>query len=103
MKQGKKRTFSICLTDIPKERILIHENGKKYLNLETWDLDEPKFDNDFSVKVSLNKEELEKVKAGEKIYGATLGWGRIWESVSKSHEATPEELKQMEENDDLPF
>lgn len=33
MKTGKKRTFSICVSDIPKEKILVHENGKKYLNL----------------------------------------------------------------------
>jgi hypothetical protein len=52
-KQGKKRTMSICLTDIPKEKILIHENGKKYLMIETWDNDEPdKYDNDFSVSIS---------------------------------------------------
>ena len=51
-KQGKRRTFSICLTDIPNERILIQENGKKYLNLESWDNDEPdKYDNDFSVRI----------------------------------------------------
>lgn len=28
-KQGKLRTMSICVSDIPKERILLHENGKK--------------------------------------------------------------------------
>ena len=57
-KQGKRRTMSICLTDIPKDKILIHENGKKYLMLETWDNDEPdKYDNDFSVSVALSKDE----------------------------------------------
>lgn len=104
MKQGKRRTFSICLTDIPKERIIIHENGKKYLNLETWDNDEPdKFDNDFSVRVCLSKDQIEAKKAGETILSTYLGNGRIWEAKSKSHEATPEEVKQMEEDDDLPF
>ena len=38
---GKNRTMSICLSDIPKERILKHENGKMYLPLQTWDNDEP--------------------------------------------------------------
>lgn len=104
MKQGKRRTFSICLTDIPKERILIHENGKKYLNLETWDNDEPdKYDNYFSVRVCLSKEQIEAKKAGESILSIYLGNGRIWEAVSKVHEATPEEIKEMEESDDLPF
>ena len=104
MKQGKRRTFSICLTDIPKEKILIHENGKKYLALETWDNDEPdKFDNDFSVSVSLNKDEIERSKAGEKIMRTYLGNGRIWEPVSKMREATPEDVAKMEQDDDLPF
>jgi len=103
-KQGKRRTFSICLTDIPKERILIHENGKKYLNLETWDNDEPdKYDNDFSVRVCLSKSQIEAKKAGETVLSTYLGNGRIWEPVSKIHEATPEEVAKMEEHEDLPF
>lgn len=106
-KQGKKRTFSICLTDIPKERILIHENGKKYLNLESWDNDEPdKYDNDFSIRISMNKDEIERKKNGETVLSIYLGNGRIWEPVSKMREATPEEIAKMndpEADDDLPF
>ena len=102
--QGRRRTFSICLTDIPKERILIHENGKKYLNLETWDnLEKDKYDNDFSVRVCLSKEQIEAKKSGETVLSTYLGNGRIWEATSKVHEATPEEIKEMEETDDLPF
>ena len=100
-KQGKRRTMSICLTDIPKDKILIHENGKKYLMLETWDNDEPdKYDNDFSVSVALSKDEVERSKAGEKILRTYLGNGRIWEPVNKMREATPEEVAQMENEDD---
>ena len=105
-KQGKRRTMSICLTDIPKDKILIHENGKKYLMLETWDNDEPdKYDNDFSVSVALSKDEVERSKSGEKILRTYLGNGRIWEPVNKMREATPEEVAQMENEDDdgLPF
>lgn len=106
-KQGKRRTFSICLTDIPKERILIHENGKKYLNLESWDNDEPdKYDNDFSVRVSLNKEEIERKKAGEEVKSVYLGNGRIWEPVSKMREATEADFPKPdnpEDDDGLPF
>lgn len=105
-KQGKRRTMSICLTEIPKEKILIHENGKKYLMLETWDNDEPdKYDNDFSVSVALSKDEIERSKAGEKILRTYLGNGRIWEPVNKMREATPEDVAQMEneEESDLPF
>jgi hypothetical protein len=103
-KQGKRRTFSICLTEIPKDKILIHENGKKYLMLETWDNDEEdRYGNDFSVRISLNKDEVERKKAGEEIKSIYLGNGRIWEPVNKMHEATLEEVAQMEEDDSLPF
>jgi hypothetical protein len=106
-KQGKRRTFSICLTDIPKERILIHENGKKYLNLETWDNDEPdKYDNDFSVRVCLSKSQIEAKKAGETVLSTYLGNGRIWEPVNKMSEPNAEQIAEMEkqeEEDGLPF
>ena len=105
-KQGKRRTFSICLTDIPKEKILIHENGKKYLNLESWDNDEPdKYDNDFSVRIPLNKDEIERKNNGEEIKNVYLGNGRIWEAKSAMREPTQEEIDQMNDpdNDILPF
>lgn len=99
-KQGKKRTMSICVSDIPKERIFIHENGKKYLMLESWDNDEPdKYDNDFSISISRNKDEVEKIKAGEKLKRIFIGNGRIWEQKEAMREMTEEELK----HDDIPF
>ena len=104
MKQGKKRTFSICVTDIPKDRILIHENGKKYLMLESWDNDEPdKFDNDFSVSISLNKKEVERSKAGEKVPRIYLGNGMIWEYKPAMREQTEAEMNDEGDGDDLPF
>ncbi len=63
MKQGKSRTMSICVSDIPKDRILKHQNGKMYLSISTYDNDEPdKYDNDFSVSLPLTKEEIEAKK-----------------------------------------
>ena len=60
MKQGRNRTISICVSDIPKERLLKHENGKVYMNLSTYDYEErDRFDNDFSVSMALTKEEIE--------------------------------------------
>lgn len=89
--------MSICLSDLPKERILKHENGKLYLNLSTYDYPEPdKYDNDFSVSIPLNKEELERKKAGEKVNRIFLGNGRIWPDKGMS-ETT------KEDHDDLPF
>ena len=80
MKTGKSRTMSICVSEIPKERIFKHENGKMYINVSTWDYDEPdQYDNDFSVSMSPTKEEIEQRKAGEKINRVFIGNGRIWE------------------------
>jgi hypothetical protein len=94
---GKSRTMSICVSDIPKERLLKHENGKVYLLLQTWDNDTPdKFDNDFSVSMQLTKEEQEKKKKGEEVKRIFLGNGRIWEE--KGMQPLSEE-----EVDDLPF
>lgn len=99
MKTGKSRTMSICLTDIPKERILKHENGKLYLNLQTWDNDEPdQYDNDFSLSIPLTKDEIEKKKNGEEIKRIYLGNGRIWEYKEKMQAATQEDT-----DDGLPF
>jgi len=90
-KIGRNRTMSICLTDIPRERIISHQNGKLYINVSSYDLDEPdKYDNDFSLTMSKTKEEIEKSKAGEKIPLIFIGNGRIWED--KEQVATPEEV-----------
>lgn len=97
-KTGRNRTMSLCLTDIPKDRILKHENGKLYLAVGTYDFDEPdRFDNDFSVSISLTKEEIERKKKGEKVNRIFIGNGKIWPDRDKMSEAKEEDL------DDLPF
>lgn len=74
---------------------------KKYLLIETWDYDQPdKYDNDFSVSISRNKEEVEKAKQGEKINRIFIGNGRIWEHKEATREMTPEEIADA---DDIPF
>jgi hypothetical protein len=96
-KQGKTRTMSLCLSDIPKDKILKHSNGKLYLPLQTYDYDTPdKYDNDFSVSISLTKEEIEAKKNGATVNRVFLGNGRIWEDKGMQ-KATEEEA------DDLPF
>ncbi len=98
MKQGRKRTMSICVSDIDKSKIIAHENGKKYLAIETWDNETPdKYDNDFSVSVSLSKEEIEKKKAGGEVKRVYLGNGKIWPDTNTTRAITDEEA------DDLPF
>lgn len=93
-KQGRTRTMSICLSDIPKERILSHENGKLYLSVQTYDYDEPdKYDNDFSISCSKTKDEIERSKAGEKINLHFIGNGRIWEDKDKTKPASTDEVE----------
>lgn len=97
MKTGRNRSISICLSDIPKDRILKHENGKLYLSVSMYDYDEPdKYKNDFSMSVSHTKGEIKRKKAGEKIDKVFLGNGRIWEDKGM-------ETATAEETDDLPF
>jgi hypothetical protein len=53
-------TGSICLSDIPKEKITEAKNGKKYLNLTLWVNDTAdQYGNIGSIQVSQNKEERE--------------------------------------------
>ena len=95
---SKNRTFSICLSDIPKDRILKHTNGKLYLNLATYDNNEPdKFGNDFSVSIPLSKEEQAEKKAGKEVKRVFLGNGKIWPDTDNMAPASDSEV------DDLPF
>ena len=62
---SKLYSGSICLTDIPKEKITTSEkNGKKYLNINIWVNDEvDNYGNLGSIQVSQTKDEREaKVK-----------------------------------------
>jgi hypothetical protein len=98
-KMPKNRTMSICLTDIPKDRILKHENGKMYLNISTYDYDQPdQYKNDFSVSLPLTKQEIELKAAGEKINRVFIGNGKIW----ADREPVMQHITKEEETD-LPF
>lgn len=91
---------SICLTDIPKEKIKAGKNGKKYLNICIAGRREPdQYGNTHAVYVSQTKEERD-AKA-DKCY---IGSGRAHDPQPVA--ATPESVEQMptaEYVDDLPF
>lgn len=100
MKQGKLRTMSICLTELKKavDHFQRPDNGKIYVQLQTWDHDEPdKYGNDFSVSVCFNQEESKRAKAGEKNSRIFVGNGKIWEP-KQPKPVTPAEIEE-----DLPF
>lgn len=68
--------ISICLTDIEKERIYNHQNGKKYLSLIVKEKPMDQFKNDWMVSHDTTKEEREAKKYGKIIgNGRTLGGG----------------------------
>lgn len=51
---------SICVSDIPKDKLTQAKNGKLYLNIDIWVNDEnDKYDNIGSVSVRQSKEERE--------------------------------------------
>ena len=87
---------SICLSDIPKDKITTSEkNGKKYLNFNLWVNDEKdQYGNIGSINVSQTKDErLAKVP---KVY-----FGNI-KPVERN--ATPQQAAaSVDPTDDLPF
>ena len=91
-------TGSICLTDIPADKIsLFEKNGKKYLNVTVWINDkEDERGNIASIQVSQSKDERES--GAKKVYIGNL------KQPGKATEAKAVTVKQSAKNDnDLPF
>lgn len=85
-------TFSICLTDLPKEKITTGKNGKKYINLvmQTNYKDEvDQFGNTHNVTLSQTKEE--RAAKDKRI---KVGYGKEW--ASKDVIGTSESFKAQE-------
>ncbi len=91
---------SICLSDIPKEKITNHANGKKYLNIviaEKQTVDQ--YGNTHSVAINQTKEQREAKEP--KVY---IGSGKSYEFVQRAE--VVQEVKQELPMDDglgLPF
>lgn len=91
---------SICLSDIPREKIKAAANGKKYLNIciaERREADQ--YGNTHTIYVSQEKEE--RAARAEKKY---IGSGRAYNPQPVA--ATPEAVSQLppaDDVDDLPF
>jgi hypothetical protein len=93
-------TVSLCLTDIPKDKIKQAANGKKYINLILSERRETgKFGETHTLIVSKTKEEREA--NAETVY---VGSGTLY--VPKTEVISPaaiDDLPLAEEIDDLPF
>ncbi len=93
--KGKLRSFSICLSDLPKDKMTKAVNSKIYINLNSWDNDETdQYDNDFSVTVNFTKEERE-ARTAQGLKNLYVGNGRVI--------ATGQQAATPEDTDDLPF
>lgn len=91
---------SLCLSDIPKDKIKVGKNGKKYLSVVVSKLREPDaYENTHSVFVNQSKEERERKDSRTYI-------GRGKEVVFREADPTPAQVDEMptaDEVDDLPF
>jgi hypothetical protein len=93
-------TGSICLSDIPKEKITEAKNGKKYLNLTLWVNDTAdQYGNIGSIQVSQTKEQRDAQEKKQYIGNfkapQTVAQGTIYASATTASSA--------DTNDDLPF
>ena len=89
-------TASICLSDIPKERIVEAKNGKKYLNFVVDERREVgQYGDTHTVYLSQSKEERENKE--KKVY---IGGGKEYK-FEKKETTLAEDMEQ--ESDGLPF
>lgn len=92
--------LSVCLTDLPKDKIKLAENGKKYISLTIRDLQTADaYGNTHTLFVSQTKEERE-AKANRTYVG------RGKEVVFRAATPTIEDVESLpaaENLDDLPF
>lgn len=86
--------LSICLTDLPKDKITTAKNGKKYINLVMWENKEvDKFGNTHNIQVNKSDKTEQTVYVGNAV----------------DYDKKPKEPAQSEtdnspnSHDDLPF
>lgn len=92
--------LSICLSDIPKDRIKLANNGKKYLAITVQDLREAdEYGNTHSLFVTQTKEERE---AKEKRTYIGRGKAVVFENARQSVEQVAE-MPIADDTNDLPF
>lgn len=93
-------TLSICLSDLPKEKIQTANNGKKYINLVVDKRkDEGKYGETHTLYVSQSKEERE-AKNDKKYVGS--GKEYVYNGQQNPAQASMSN-EQQQSNDGLPF
>lgn len=90
----------LCLSDIPKEKLNPHKNGKIYLNISIRDAGKPdKFGQDHYIYIRLSKEEAEanKQPGAVKIKPTYIGMGKIHALGERPASVNPAQFEEEEE------
>ena len=91
--------ISLCLSDIPKNKIKQSENGKKYLNITCSSRKEQdNFGNTHTVFISQTKEERER--GAETVF---IGSGKEFVNKPVTSEIIEKLPAMQDEDNDLPF
>lgn len=95
---------SICVSDIPKELIKPHSNGKKYLAVDIWINDEEdRFGNNCSLNISQSKEEREAKTKKIYIGNGKTKFGFDNSESSQSTRNKPSAPQSDDDDDSIPF
>lgn len=91
---------SLCVSDIPRDKIFVAENGKKYISISVSELREAdRYENTHCVFMRQSKEERER--RDDRVY---VGRGRA--VVFRPAEPTPDQVADLpvaRDTEDLPF
>jgi len=92
-------SISICLSDIPRDKIKVANNGKKYLNLVVAQRKEvSQYGETHTVFVSQDKDEREANK--DKCY---IGGGKKFVQQNKATVEDVEKMPVMNDDEELPY
>lgn len=100
---SKLMTGSICVSDIPKEKIWTAKSGKRYVSIKMWINDDPdQYGNHASVQVAQSKDEIDqKLKA---VYiGNLKNYQSDQKESPKANAKSSVNETAVEIEDDLPF
>lgn len=91
---------SLCVSDIPRDKIFVAENGKKYISICVSELRQPdQYENTHCVFIRQSKEERERKDARTYV-------GRGKSVIFRPAEPTPDQVSDLpvaDNTDDLPF
>ena len=95
------QVISLCLSDLPKEKITAAANGKKYISIVVDSRKEPdKFGNDLTVAINQSKEER-AAKQPKKYVGSGKTYTFGADNKPSQTQKAPEPIKETDAFDDV--